>query len=59
MPEPSCCTAPLPEITPAKVSAFDRLKASVALLVTLPVIDPAVPPLPICSVPPPIVVPPV
>jgi hypothetical protein len=32
------------------------LKASVALLTTSPAIDPAVPPLPICSMPPEIVV---
>lgn len=55
-PTPVCVTAPLPEITPPKLALSDRLKASVPLLATSPAMLPLVPPLPICSVPAPIVV---
>jgi len=46
-------------MTPPKVSVSLRLKASVPSLLTLPAIEPEVPPEPTCSVPPVIVVPPV
>ena len=59
MPVPELGERPVPEMTPAKVRASARLKISVPLLVTLPVIEPVVPPLPICRVPALIVVPPV
>jgi hypothetical protein len=42
-----------------QVRLFDRLKARMLLLVTSPTMLPVVPPLPNCSVPPLIVVPPV
>jgi hypothetical protein len=59
VPLPIWLTDPAPEMTPSKVSASERLKASAALLVTLPMMEPLVPPLPSCSVPALIVVPPV
>ena len=59
MPVPACLTAPLPEITPPKLTASERLNAKVPLSVTLPAIAPKVPPPPICNVPAPIMVPPV
>ena len=58
MPVPICLTAPAPEIAPLKVAVSERLKASVPLFVTPPAMLPEVPPLPSCSVPPEIVVPP-
>ena len=59
VPVPPWTTVPLPEIKPAKVELSERLNVSVALSVTLPVIAPVTPPLPSCSVPALIVVPPV
>ena len=56
---PSCTKLPVPLITPAKVTESLRSKARVPLSVTLPVMLPLVPPLPSCSVPALIVVPPV
>ena len=44
-------------IAPEKVRSLERLKISEALSVTSPRIDPVVPPLPICSAPPLMVVP--
>ena len=44
---------------PAKVTLSVRLKTRAALSVTLPAIEPVVPPLPICRVPAVMVVPPV
>ena len=55
---PDLATAPVPEITPAKVIASLRLKVSVALFVTLPTISPDVEPAPTLNVPALIVVPP-
>ena len=53
MPAPICWTWPAPEITLAFVSVVPDAgsNASVALLVTLPVIEPFVVPLPSCSTP--------
>ncbi len=52
MPEPAWFTAPVPEITFVTVIVSERLKASVALFVTLPApSEPDVPPSPIRSVP--------
>nr|WP_188590166.1 hypothetical protein [Achromobacter denitrificans] len=59
VPAPIWLTVPLPEITPAKLTASDRLNTSVPLLATFPTMTPEVPPLPSCSVPPAMVVPPV
>ena len=58
MPVPICCSEPVPETTPAKVMLSEWSKARIALSVTLPAIEPVVLPLPICSVPAEIVVPP-
>jgi hypothetical protein len=56
---PSLLRLPVPEMALATVSALERLKASVPLLATLPAPRlPVAPPLPICSVPDEIVVPP-
>ena len=52
MPDPAWVSVPEPEITFATVIEFDRLKMRAPLLSTLPVPSaPAVPPLPIWSVP--------
>ncbi|GJD43419.1 hypothetical protein AFCDBAGC_1271 [Methylobacterium cerastii] len=62
VPLPLCRSKPAPETPPAKVIASPRLNASVlvlALRATSPTIEPVVPPVPICSVPVEIVVPPV
>ena len=59
MPVPAWVSEPVPVMTPAKVMLSERLKASTPLSVTLPAIEPVVPPLPTCSVPALIVVPPV
>jgi hypothetical protein len=59
VPGPIRLTDPEPEIFPANVAASERLNASPALLVTSPTIEPVAPPLPSCSVPAEIVVPPV
>src|SRR4051812_13197033 len=62
MDAPFFTTDPLPERTPEYVTASDRLNSSVPLLTvtllvaTLPVMLPVVPPLPIWSVPPVMVV---
>jgi hypothetical protein len=60
-PVPIWLIAPLPEITPGVVIVVPEAgsKASVALSVILPAIDPLVVPLPSCSVPAEIVVAPV
>jgi hypothetical protein len=58
VPAPICVTRPVPEMTPAKLRALERLKTSVPLSTTSPVIEPVVPPLPSCRVPPEMVVPP-
>ena len=58
VPVPICCSEPVPETTPAKVMLSERSKVRIALSETFPVIDPDVAPLPICSVPAEIVVPP-
>ena len=58
LPVPACCTAPVPEIAPEKVTASDLLKARPELSITLPAIDPVVPPLPSCRMPLLMVVPP-
>ena len=49
---------PLPEIVPPKTTVSERLIAKVALLLTSPTIEPVVPPLPSCSVPAEMTVPP-
>ena len=49
----------IPEITLLTIVWLVRLKTSALLLTMLPVSEPVVPVLPICSVPPLIVVPPV
>jgi len=54
----SLARPPVPETTVARLRSSDRLMARVPLFVTLPAIEPVVPPLPICSVPAEIVVPP-
>src|SRR5207248_2692769 len=59
VPVPAWATAPVWKMSPAKVTTSDRLKASVPLSTTLPVIDPVVPPAPSCKVPAEITVPPV
>ena len=51
MPLPSWTSTPLPETVPLKATLSDRLNASVAVFATSPMIEPDVPPLPICSVP--------
>jgi hypothetical protein len=56
---PFCWNAPVPEITPPNMNVLERLTANVPSFVTLPTIDPLVPPSPSCRVPPVIVVPPV
>jgi hypothetical protein len=59
VPVPAWVTIPaVPEMTPAKVMLSERLKVSVPVLATLPVIEPVVPPLPICRIPALMVVPP-
>ena len=58
VPLPTCCTAPLPEMTPSNWYTSDRSKFSVPWFVTSPTIDPPEPLLPNCSVPAEIVVPP-
>jgi hypothetical protein len=45
-------------MTPPKVTVSERLMAKMPLSATSPMIEPAVPPLPSCSVPPLMVVPP-
>jgi hypothetical protein len=55
----ACWTDPVPEMALLKVAWLERLKTSALLLTMLPVIEPVVVPLPSCSVPPLIVVPPV
>ncbi|MOA40380.1 hypothetical protein D3C78_1622480 [compost metagenome] len=59
VPLPFCCTAPLPDTTPAKVKTSLRLNTRLLLLVILPATEPVAPPLPICSVPALMLVPPV
>jgi hypothetical protein len=56
---PVCVSAPVPEMTPLSASVPVRLIASVPLFTTSPTIEPVAPPLPSCSVPPLMVVPPV
>ena len=51
MPGPFCWNAPMPEMTLPKVKTSERLIAKMPLLITLPRIDPLVPPLPSCKVP--------
>ncbi len=51
LPLPFCVTLPVPEITPPKVSASERLNVSAALSTMLPATEPDVPPAPICKVP--------
>ena len=58
MPVPIWLTTPAPAMAPLKVTVSDRLNASVPLFVTPPEMSPEVPPLPSCSVPPVMVVPP-
>jgi hypothetical protein len=55
---PMSSRLPEPLISPAKVMLSERLKARTPLSTTLPVIEPVVPPLPICRVPALMVVPP-
>jgi hypothetical protein len=50
---------PVPEMTPAKASAFERFKTSAPLSTMLSKTEPVVPPVPNCSVPEKIVVTPV
>ena len=52
VPVPICWNAPLPEIKPPKVNVSEWLIAKLALSITLPMIEPLVPPLPSCKVPP-------
>ena len=59
VPVPDWVSDPVPETMPAKVTLSERLKTNVPLFVTLPMIEPDVPPLPICRVPALMVVPPV
>ena len=47
MPAPSLVPLPVPEIMPSYEMLSDRLRTSAPLFVTLPVIEPEVPPLPI------------
>ena len=58
VPAPCLSTEPVPLMLPSKVMLSERLKIRAALSVTLPVIEPVVPPLPICRVPAAMVVPP-
>ncbi|CAM5204718.1 hypothetical protein BTHI11S_06332 [Bosea thiooxidans] len=58
MPAPVLVRLPEPEIVPPKLKSSSRLKISEPLLVTVPEIEPEVPPFPICKVPALIVVPP-
>jgi hypothetical protein len=58
VPVPICANAPPPEMTPPKEYVSERLMAKMPLSTTLPVSEPVVPPLPSCSVPPVMVVPP-
>ena len=51
VPPPACVRLPEPLMTPANVMLSLRLKTSWPLSVTLPVIEPVMPPLPICRVP--------
>ena len=51
--------APVPEMTPPKVKVSDRLMAKIPLSTTSPRIEPLAPPLPSCSAPPLMMVPPV
>jgi hypothetical protein len=59
VPVPAFTNVPVPEIVLPNVKASERLTAKVPLFTTSPTIDPLVPPLPSCSVPLAIVVPPV
>jgi hypothetical protein len=59
MPLPAWVRVPPPETIPAKVMLSVRLKTRAPSLATSPVIEPAAAPLPICSVPALIAVPPV
>ena len=59
VPAPDLVTVPLPEMTPANVRASERLMVSAALLTMLPEVLPVVPPAPMLSVPPLMVVIPV
>ncbi len=56
VPPPICCTTPPPVIAPATVSASDRFRARTPLFVIAPGNVPAVPPAPICKVPPAVMV---
>jgi hypothetical protein len=58
VPAPACVTLPLPEMAPPNVALSERLKTSAPLLATSPMIEPPAPPLPSCSVPAVMVVPP-
>jgi hypothetical protein len=58
VPAPDCTKLPVPLTTPPKVTASLRSKANVPLSVTFPVMLPVAPPLPSCSVPALMVVPP-
>ena len=51
MPVPICTNAPVPEMALPNMNVSARLTAKVALLTTLPAIEPDVPPLPSCNVP--------
>ena len=59
VPLPSFTTLPMPLIVLPTTTASLRLKASVPWFVTLPAIEPVVPPAPTCNVPASIVVTPV
>ncbi len=58
VPVPICASPPVPVTLPAKTAVSARLNATVPSFWTSPTIDPDVPPLPICSVPAAISVPP-
>ena len=58
VPAPCLSTEPVPLMTAAEGELSVRLKIRAALSMTLPVIEPVVPPLPICRVPAAMVVPP-
>ncbi len=58
VPDPAWVTEPEPEMVPSKVTSSERLKTRAPSLATSPVMAPVLPPLPICSVPAEMVVPP-
>ena len=59
VPGPACTKPPVPEMALPNVNVSERLMAKVPLVTTSPAIDPLAPPLPSCSVPALMVVPPV